>query len=58
MSVVNQRSGCPGLLVETAPGSGHCERGDECEALVLLGDYLSYREAHTRITSEWAIRKP
>jgi hypothetical protein len=53
MSVVNQRGGCPGLLIETAPGAGECERGDECEALALRADYLSYRQAHTRISTEW-----
>jgi hypothetical protein len=53
VTVANVRAGCPGVLVETAPGSGTCERGDECEALALLPDYLSYRDAHGNIDSVW-----
>jgi hypothetical protein len=51
--VANLRAGCPGLLVERAPGSGTCERGDECEALALLPDYLAYRDAHANVDSTW-----
>ncbi len=56
VTVNNMRTGCPGVLVETAPGAGTCERGDECEALALLPDYLAYRDAHGHIDSAWARR--
>jgi len=56
MSVVQGRSGCRGVLVESAPGVGECEFGDECEALTLRSDYLAYRNAHTRIVPEWLSR--
>jgi hypothetical protein len=42
------------VLVEQAPGSGTCDRGDECEALALLPDYFAYRDAHANIDSAWA----
>jgi hypothetical protein len=50
MSVVQPQAGCPGVLVESVPGVGNCERGDACEVLALKPDYISYRNAHTRIT--------
>jgi hypothetical protein len=57
VTVNNMRTGCPGVLVETAPGTGTCERGDECEALALLPDYLAYRDAHGNIDSTWTRAK-
>jgi hypothetical protein len=54
--VTNQRATCPGPLVEERPGVGECARGDECEVLVLKDDYLAYRNAHMRVTSEWQRR--
>ena len=56
MSVTNQLSTCPGPLVESTPGSGECARGDQCEVLALQNDYLSYRNAHMRVTTEWQQR--
>ena len=41
------------VLVESAPGVGECELGEECEALSLRADYLAYRDAHIRIVAEW-----
>lgn len=57
MSVTNQRATCPGPLVEERPGLGACSRGDECEVLALRDDYLAYRNAHMRVTSEWQERR-
>jgi hypothetical protein len=42
--------------MERQPGVGECARGDECEVLALKDDYLSYRNAHMRVTSEWQQR--
>jgi len=56
MSVTNQRVTCPGPLIEARPGIGECARGDACEALNMKDDYLAYRGAHMRITSEWLDR--
>jgi len=56
VTVNNMRTGCPGVLVETAPGAGTCERGEKCEALALLPDYLAYRDAHGNIDSAWTRR--
>jgi hypothetical protein len=56
MSVTNQRATCPGPLVEQQPGVGECSRGEECEVLGLRDDYLAYRNAHMRVTSEWQER--
>jgi hypothetical protein len=53
VSVTNQRATCPGPLIEARPGVGECARGEECEMLALLDDYLTYRIAHMRVTSEW-----
>jgi hypothetical protein len=53
VSVTNQRVTCPGPLVEERPGVGECVRGDACEALELKDDYLTYRNAHMRVTSVW-----
>lgn len=53
MSVTNQRATCPGPLVEQQPGVGECSRGEECEVLGLRDDYLAYRNAHMRVTTEW-----
>jgi hypothetical protein len=53
MSVTNQRATCPGPLIEERPGLGVCAQGDECEVIELEGDYLAYRNAHTRVTSVW-----
>ena len=57
MSVTNQRVTCPGPLIETRPGVGECARGESCEALAMRDDYLSYRGAHMRVTSEWLERR-
>ena len=57
MSVTNQRATCPGPLVESTPGTGECSRGEECEVLALQHDYLSYRNAHMRVTTEWQQRR-
>jgi hypothetical protein len=57
VTVANLRAGCPGVLVEQAPGSGTCDRGDECEALALLPDYFAYRDAHANIDSSWARKR-
>jgi hypothetical protein len=57
MSVTNQRVTCPGPLIETRPGVGKCARGESCEALAMKDDYLSYRGAHMRVTSEWLERR-
>jgi hypothetical protein len=43
--------------VESTPGTGECARGDECEVLALQHDYLSYRNAHMRVTTEWQQRR-
>jgi len=56
VSVTNQRATCPGPLIESRPGVGECARNDECEALDLRGDYLSYRSAHLRVTAQWQER--
>jgi hypothetical protein len=56
MSVTNQRATCPGPLIESRPGVGECARGDECEVVALKDDYLAYRNAHMRVTSEWQQR--
>jgi len=56
MSVTNQRATCPGPLIESRPGVGECARGEACEVLALVDDYLSYRNAHMRVTSEWQER--
>ena len=56
MSVTNQRATCPGPLIESQPGVGQCARGEACEVLALENDYLSYRNAHMRVTSEWQER--
>jgi len=50
VTVQNQRPTCPGELVESAPGVGECERGDECAVTHLRADYFTYRDAHARIT--------
>ena len=42
--------------MESQPGVGESTRGDECEVLALKDDYLSYRNAHMRVTSEWQQR--
>ena len=57
MSVVQGRSGCRGILVESAPGVGECELGEDCEALSVRSDYLAYRNAHIRIVAEWRTGK-
>jgi hypothetical protein len=57
MSVTNQRVTCPGPLVESQPGVGECSRGEACEALAFKDDYLTYRGAHMRVTSEWLERR-
>ena len=31
--------------------------GESCEALAMKDDYLSYRGAHMRVTSEWLERR-
>jgi hypothetical protein len=54
VTVQNQRPTCPGELVESAPGVGECERGDECAVAHLRADYFTYRDAHARITAAWA----
>jgi hypothetical protein len=56
VSVTNQRATCPGPLIESRPGVGECARGDECEVVALKDDYLAYRNAHMRVTSEWQQR--
>ncbi len=58
MSVTNQRVTCPGPLVESRPGVGECARGESCDALAFKDDYLAYRGAHMRVTSEWLERRP
>jgi hypothetical protein len=54
MSVQNQRPTCPGELVETAPGQGECERGDDCLVADLRSDWFAYRDAHFKITNTWS----
>jgi hypothetical protein len=56
MTVSNQRPTCPGELVESSPGVGECDRGDECAVLELRGDYFSYRDAHFNIRADWSKR--
>jgi hypothetical protein len=56
MTVTNQRATCPGPLIEERPGVGECARHDACEVLELQNDYLAYRNAHMRVTSEWQNR--
>jgi hypothetical protein len=51
VTVVQGQAGCAGVLVESAPGRGRCERGEECEVLALLPDYIAYRNAHHRIVA-------
>jgi hypothetical protein len=53
VTVANLRASCPGVLVEQTPGSGTCDRGEECEALALKPDYFAYRDAHAKIESAW-----
>ena len=38
------------------PGVGECARGESCDALACKDDYLAYRGAHMRVTSEWLER--
>jgi hypothetical protein len=52
MTVVQGQSGCAGVLVESRPGRGECDRGAECEVLALLPDYIAYRNAHHRIVAK------
>ncbi len=42
--------------MESQPGVGECARGEACEVLALENDYLSYRNSHMRVTSEWQER--
>ena len=56
MTIAKQRPSCPGLLVESAPGVGECDRGDECAVTHLRSDYFAYRDAHLRISSDWMSR--
>jgi hypothetical protein len=53
VSVTHQGVTCPGPLEEERPGVGVCARGDACDVLELSGDYLTYRNAHIRVTSLW-----
>ena len=53
MSVQNQRPTCPAVLVETAPGAGECERGDECPVAYLKPDFFAYRDAHMKVRAAW-----
>ena len=47
---------CPGMLVESAPGVGECDRGIGCVAAYLHDDdYEAFREEHDRITSRWLV---
>jgi hypothetical protein len=54
MTVQNQRPTCPAELVESAPGRGECERGDECPVAHLRSDFFAYRDAHLKIRAAWA----
>jgi hypothetical protein len=56
MTVQNQRPTCPGELVESSPGVGECDRGDECAVLDLKADYFAYRDAHFTVTTAWSRR--
>jgi hypothetical protein len=58
VSVTHQGVTCPGPLEEERPGVGSCARGDACEVLELHSDYLTYRSAHTRVTSLWRQQAP
>jgi hypothetical protein len=58
VSVTHQSVTCPGPLEEERPGSGTCARGDACEVLELKADYLAYRNAHIRVTSQWSKPPP
>lgn len=53
MTVQNQRPTCPAELVESSPGVGECERGDECPVAHLKPDYFAYRDAHMKIRAAW-----
>jgi len=53
MTVQNQRPMCTAELVESAPGVGRCERGDECPVAHLEADFFAYRDAHLNIRAAW-----
>jgi hypothetical protein len=56
MSVQNQRPTCTGELVETSPGVGECELGEDCPVSHLKPDYFAYRDAHFKIRADWSRR--
>jgi hypothetical protein len=53
MTVQNQRPMCTAELVESAPGVGRCERGDECPVAYLETDFFAYRDAHLKVRAAW-----
>ena len=55
MTVMQGQARCPGVLVESVPGVGKCDREEQCDALALRADYIAYRNAHTRISSDWLV---
>ena len=56
MTVQNQRPTCAAELVESSPGVGECELGDECPVAHLAPDYFAYRDAHFNIREAWSAR--
>ena len=54
MSVQNQRPTCAAELVESSPGVGECELGDDCPVADLKPDFFAYRDAHFKIRADWA----
>ena len=54
MSVQNQRPTSAAELVESSPGVGECELGDECPVADLKPDFFAYRDAHFKIRADWA----
>jgi hypothetical protein len=56
VSVQNQRPTCAAELVESSPGVGECELGDECPVAELKSDFFAYRDAHFKIRADWSTR--
>jgi hypothetical protein len=57
LTVQNQRPTCAAELVESAPGVGECELGDECPVANLKTDYFAYRDAHFKVRADWSGRE-
>jgi hypothetical protein len=43
-------------LVESSPGVGECELGDDCPVAALKPDFFAYRDAHFNIRADWSTR--